>query len=35
MLSLMLHHAATLAACVAIGVATAWWTFRSDKGGKP
>lgn len=34
MFSLILHHALTLAICVAIGAATGWWTFRGDRQRK-
>lgn len=35
MIDLILHHGATLAACVALGVGTAWWMFRGDRGPLP
>lgn len=31
MLALIQFHAVTLAACVAIGAATGWWTFRGAR----
>ncbi len=31
MIALIQHHGITLAICVAIGAATAWWMFRGDR----
>lgn len=35
MIELIMHHGATLAVCVALGVATAWWMFRGDRAPAP
>ena len=35
MIDLILHHGATLAACIALGVGTAWWMFRGDRAARP
>ena len=34
MIDLILHHSATLAVCIALGVGTAWWMFRGDRTAK-
>jgi hypothetical protein len=31
MLTLIQFHGPTLAVCVALGAATAWWMFRDDR----
>lgn len=31
MITLIIHHGATLAVCAALGVGTAWWMFRGDR----
>lgn len=35
MFTLIQHLGITLAVCVAIGAATAWWMFRGDRRTKP
>jgi len=35
MIDLILHHSATLAVCIALGVGTAWWMFRGDRAATP
>lgn len=35
MLELIMHHGATLAVCIALGVGTAWWMFRGDRAKLP
>lgn len=35
MIELIIHHGATLAVCVALGVATSWWMFRGDRAPLP
>ena len=34
MIDLILYHSVTLAACVALGVGTAWWMFHGDRKAK-
>ena len=33
MFLLIQHHGITLAVCVALGAATAWWMFRAGRAG--
>ncbi len=35
MIELIMFHGATLAVCVALGVATSWWMFRGDRAPLP
>ena len=34
MFALIQHYGITLAICVALGAATAWWTLRGDRQPK-